>query len=212
MAETLKPDFFRRLDESEDELFYQHPRMVVHIDDGAIAKVGEIYADLLPAGGVILDLMSSWRSHLPERIRPAKVVGVGLNRAEMADNPALNDVVVHNVNTNPRLPFEDESFDGAVMTVSVQYLTRPIELFADVGRVLKPHAPFIATFSNRMFPTKAVALWQGANQHQRQTVVKEYFARSGAFEKIEAIDRSEPTDPPSDPVWAVVGYKIVAIR
>jgi ubiquinone/menaquinone biosynthesis C-methylase UbiE len=78
----------------------------------------------------------------------------------MADNPALNDIVVHNVNTNPRLPFEDESFDGAVMTVSVQYLTRPIELFTDVGRVLKPHAPFVVTFSNRMFPTKAVALWQ----------------------------------------------------
>jgi SAM-dependent methyltransferase len=211
MAETLKPDFFRRLDESEDELFYQHPRMVVHIDEGAIAKVGEIYANRLPVGGVILDLMSSWRSHLPERIRPAKVVGVGLNRAEMADNPALNDVLVHNVNTNPRLPFEDESFDGAVMTVSVQYLTRPTELFADVGRVLKPDAPFIATFSNRMFPTKAVALWQGANQHQRQTVVKEYFAQSAAFEKIEAIDRSEPTDPRSDPIWAVVGYKIAAI-
>jgi SAM-dependent methyltransferase len=211
MAETLKPDFFRRLDESEDDLFYQHPRLVVHIDEGAIAKVSEIYASRLPAGGVVLDLMSSWRSHLPERIRAAKVVGLGLNRAEMEDNPALTEIVVHNVNTNPRLPFEDESFDGAVMTVSVQYLTRPIELFADVGRVLKPRAPFIVTFSNRMFPTKAVALWQGANQHQRQTVVKEYFAQSGTFEKIEAIDRSAPTNPPSDPIWAVVGFKTAAI-
>lgn len=211
MAQIPKPDFFRRLDESEDELFYQFPRLVVHIDDGAIAKVGEIYASLLPIGGVILDLMSSWRSHLPEQIRPAKVVGLGLNRSEMENNPALSDIVVHNVNTNPRLPFQDESFDGAVMTVSVQYLTRPSELFTDVGRVLKPHAPFVVTFSNRMFPTKAVALWQAGNQHQRQTVVRGYFAQSAAFEKIESIDRSAPTNPPSDPIWAVLGYKIASV-
>jgi SAM-dependent methyltransferase len=211
MAEVPKPDFFRRIDESEDELFYRSPRFVVHIDDGAIAKVGEIYARILPEGGTILDLMSSWRSHLPERIHAAKVVGVGLNGAEMEDNPALGEIVVHNVNVNPRLPFEEGSFDGAVMTVSVQYVTRPAELFADVGRALKPHAPFVVTFSNRMFPTKAVALWHGANQHQRVAVVREYFAGSAAFEKIETIDRSAPTDPPSDPIWAVAGYKIAPL-
>jgi SAM-dependent methyltransferase len=208
MAQPPKPELFRRIDESDDELFYQYPRLLVHIDDGAIAKVGEIYANLLPAGGKILDLMSSWRSHLPERIRPAKVVGLGLNRPEMADNPALGEVVVHNVNQNPAMPFADESFDGAVMTVSVQYLTRPIEVFADVARVLRPRAPFIVTFSNRMFPTKAVALWHGTNHDQRVTVVIRYFADSGAFEKIESFDRSAPTDPPSDPIWAVAGFKI----
>jgi SAM-dependent methyltransferase len=211
MAEVLKPDFFRRIDESEDELFYRSPRFVVHIDDGAIAKVGEIYARILPEGGTILDLMSSWRSHLPESMHTAKVVGVGLNRAEMEDNPALDEIVVHNVNVNPRLPFDEGSFDGAVMTVSVQYITRPAELFADVGRALKPHAPFVVTFSNRMFPTKAVALWHGANQHQRVAVVREYFAGSAAFEKIETIDRSAPTDPPSDPIWAVAGYRIAPL-
>jgi SAM-dependent methyltransferase len=211
MAEVPKPDFFRRIDESEDELFYRSPRFVVHIDDGAIAKVGEIYARILPEGGTILDLMSSWRSHLPESMHTAKVVGVGLNRAEMEDNPALDEIVVHNVNVNPRLPFDEGSFDGAVMTVSVQYVTRPAELFADVGRALKPHAPFVVTFSNRMFPTKAVALWHGANQHQRVAVVREYFAGSAAFEKIETIDRSAPTDPPSDPIWAVAGYRIAPL-
>lgn len=208
MAQPSKPEFFRRIDESDDELFYQFPRLLVHIDDGAIAKVGEIYGSLLPEGGVILDLMSSWRSHLPESICPVKVVGLGLNQAEMADNPALSEVVVHNVNQNPRLPFDDDSFDGAVMTVSVQYLTRPIEVFADVGRVLRPHAPFIVTFSNRMFPTKAVALWHSANQDQRVTVVNQYFAESGAFEKVQLFDRSATTNPPSDPIWAVAGFKI----
>jgi SAM-dependent methyltransferase len=210
MAELPKPDFFRRIDDSDDESFYRYPRLLVHIDDGAIAKVGEIYADLLPAGGVILDLMSSWRSHLPDRIGPAKVVGLGLNRVEMDDNPALGEVVVHNVNLNPRMPFADESFDGAVMTVSVQYLTRPVELFADAGRVLKPHAPFVVTFSNRMFPTKAVALWHSSNNEQRVSVVTRYFAESGAFEKIEVLDRSTATDPPSDPIWAIAGFKIAS--
>jgi SAM-dependent methyltransferase len=129
----------------------------------------------------------------------------------MEDNPALGEIVVHNVNVNPRLPFDEGSFDGAVMTVSVQYVTRPAELFADVGRALKPHAPFVVTFSNRMFPTKAVALWHGANQHQRVAVVREYFAGSAAFEKIETIDRSAPTDPPSDPIWAVAGYGVAPL-
>ena len=205
---SAKPDFFRRMDESDDELFYQFPRKVVHIDDGAIATVGEIYASLIPPESEILDLMSSWRSHLPTSMRPRRVVGVGLNRAEMEDNPALTEIVVHNVNREPRMPLADESFDGVVMTVSVQYLTRPVELFADVGRVLRRGAPFIVTFSNRMFPTKAVALWHGAaGEGQRTAVVRQYFSSSGAFAKIEVIDRSRRSGPPADPIWAVVGWR-----
>src|SRR5271168_5169121 len=195
---NLSPDFFRRADESDDELFYQYPRFVTHIDDGAITKVGETYANWLPNGGVILDLMSSWRSHIPASLSPSRLVGVGLNHAEMADNPALTEAILHNVNRDPHLPFADESFDGAVMTVSIQYLVRPIEIFAEVGRVLRPSAPFIVTFSNRMFPTKAVALWHGASESQRVLVAETYFAQSGAFDRVEAIDRSEPEDPPAD--------------
>ena len=208
MANTVKPEFFRRLDESDDELFYQYPRFVVHIDDGAIEAAGKIYAERLPVGGEILDLMSSWRSHIPESVRPSRLVGLGLNRAEMEDNPALTEVVIHNVNRETRLPFADASFDGAVMTVSVQYLTRPIETFADVGRVLRPGAPFIVTFSNRMFPTKAIAIWQGANDRQRLEIVMRYFVESGAFDKIETFDRSRRGGPPSDPIWGVAGYRI----
>jgi len=207
MADTLNPNFFRRMDETDDELFYESPRFVVHIDDGAIEAVGEIYARRLQQGGAILDLMSSWRSHIPESVRPSRLVGIGLNRAEMQDNPALTEVVVHNVNREPRLPFDDDSFDGVVMTVSIQYITRPIEVFADVGRVLKPGRPFIVTFSNRMFPTKAIALWQQAGSDQRVAIVMRYFADSGVFENIEVFDRSSREGPPSDPVWGVAGYK-----
>ena len=203
----LRPEFFRRVDESDDELFYQFPRLVTHIDDGAIVKVGAIYASLLPVGGEILDLMASWRSHIPVSVSPKRLVGLGLNQAEMADNPALSEIVVHNVNREPRLPFADESFDGVVMTVSVQYLVRPIETFAEVGRILRPHGPFIVTFSNRMFPTKAIALWQHAGEAQRATLVESYSARSGAFDHVEVIDRSEAEGAPSDPIWAVIGHK-----
>ena len=207
MANVLPPEFSRRMDESDDELFYQYPRLLVHIDEYAIADVGEIYDRLLPKKGEILDLMSSWRSHLPKTLELKRVVGLGLNRAEMADNPALTDIVIHNVNRQPRLPLDDASFDGAVMTVSVQYLTRPIEVFADVGRLLRPQGPFIVTFSNRMFPTKAISLWQMASEQQRPEIVKRYFAEARTFENIELIDHSRRAGVPSDPIWAVVGYK-----
>ena len=207
MANVLLPEFSRRMDESDDELFYQYPRLLVHIDEYAIADVGEIYDRLLPKKGEILDLMSSWRSHLPKTLELKRVVGLGLNRAEMADNPALTDIVIHNVNRQPRLPLDDASFDGAVMTVSVQYLTRPIEVFADVGRLLRPEGPFIVTFSNRMFPTKAISLWQMASEQQRPEIVKRYFAEARTFENIELIDHSRRAGVPSDPIWAVVGYK-----
>ena len=206
MRKQLPADFFRRVDDSDDEAFYSTPRLVVHIDDGAIAKVGDIYARLLPQDGVILDLMSSWRSHLPAHIRPARVVGLGMNRAEMEDNPALTEIVIHNLNRTPRLPFADAEFDGAVVTVSVQYMTAPLETFADVGRVLKAGAPFIVTFSNRMFPTKAVAIWQQLDDYDHGKLVSSYFMESSAFENIDFIDRSAPGVPPSDPIWAVVGY------
>jgi len=204
MPSNLKPEFFWRLDESDDELFYLTPRFVVHIDDAAIRTVGEIYLNRLPRSGAILDLMSSWRSHLPSELKPARLVGLGLNRSEMADNPALTEIVTHNLNRTPQLPFDDGSFDGAVLTVSVQYLIHPLEVFAGVGRVLKSGAPFIVTFSNRMFPTKAVAIWANASEQQRVDLVIYYFTQSAAFEKIEVIDRSSGA---TDPLWAVLGYR-----
>jgi hypothetical protein len=204
MPNRLQPEFFRRLDDSDDELFYLTPRLVVHIDDAAIRTVGEIYLSRLPRGGAILDLMSSWRSHLPPELMPSRVVGLGLNRSEMEDNPALTEIVTHNLNRAPQLPFEDASFDGVVLTVSVQYLIHPLEVFAEVGRVLKSGAPFIVTFSNRMFPTKAVAIWANASEQQRVDLVGYYFTHSAAFEKIELIDRSSSG---TDPLWAVLGYR-----
>ena len=207
MAENFPPKFFRRIDETDDELFYSQPRLVVHIDDGAMKKLGRIYARLLPQGGAILDLMSSWRSHVPGKVRPARLVGLGMNRPEMEDNPALTEIVIHNLNQNPVLPFADSDFDGAVVTVSIQYMTRPVEIFRGVAKVLKPGAPFIVSFSNRMFPTKAVAIWHSLSEFDRVRLVSRYFQESGNFENMEVIDMSAPTEPPSDPIWALVGYR-----
>lgn len=207
MADIFPPEFFRRIDETDDELFYSQPRLVVHIDDGAIKKVGQTFARLLPQGGAILDLMSSWRSHVPDQVRPARLVGLGMNRPEMEDNPALTEIVIHNLNQNPVLPFADSEFDGAVVTVSIQYMTRPVEIYRGVAKVLKPGAPFIVSFSNRMFPTKAVAIWHSLGEFDRVRLVSRYFQESGNFENMEVVDMSAQTEPPSDPIWAVVGYR-----
>jgi len=207
MPSPFPPEFFRRLDESEDEQFYSAPRMVVHIDDGAIRKVAEIYAQVLPQDGAVLDLMSSWRSHLPEHSRPSRVVGLGMNRDEMAENPALTDFIVHNLNRDPRTALNDAEFDGAIVTVSVQYMTRPIEIFREVGRVLKAGAVFAVTFSNRMFPNKAVAIWQSLDDDNRSRLVARYFMDAGCFENIEFIDRSRDDGDQSDPIWAVIGRR-----
>ncbi|MCS6870069.1 MAG: methyltransferase domain-containing protein [Anaerolineae bacterium] len=181
-------EYFQRYDESPDELFYSAPRLVVHIDDGAIAAVTQLYSELLPETGHVLDLMSSWRSHLPSSFK-GKVSALGMNAEEMRQNPQVDEFVVQNLNRTPRLPYADQTFDGAVCTVSVQYLIDPVTVFKDVRRVLKPEAPFIITFSNRCFPTKAVAIWQVTNMAQKAALVASYLEAAG-FAEIRAEDRS----------------------
>ncbi len=199
--------FFERMDEGDDALFYREPRLVVHIDEAAIVEIGRIFEELLPSEGVLLDLMSSWRSHLPSDFAKERMVGLGLNAVEMRENPQLDEYVVHDVNREPRLPFEDASFDGVILTVSVQYLTKPVEVFREVGRVLRPGAPLVVTFSNRMFPTKAVRIWQACGDEQRTTLVKMYLQRAGGFVGIRGEDRSPEPKGFSDPVYIVTGRR-----
>jgi SAM-dependent methyltransferase len=177
------------------------PRKVVHIDEGAIAALGRLYAEVLPAGGRLLDLMSSWRSHLPERVQAREVVGLGLNAEEMADNPRLTSHVVHDLNRDPRLPFADATFDGAMCAVSIQYVIHPLLVFREVRRVLQPGAPFVVSFSNRCFPTKAVAVWLGTTDEQHMTLVRTYFEAAGGWRDTRVEDRSPLGD--GDPLYAV---------
>ena len=192
---------YTRDDESPDERFYDVPRKVVHIDDDAIAALGGLYAEVLPTGGRLLDLMSSWRSHLPSGLRAAEVIGLGLNAEEMADNPQLTRHVVHDVNREPHLPFDEASFDGATCAVSIQYVTHPLRLLREVRRVLRPGAPFVVSFSNRCFPTKAVAVWLDTTDEQHLTLVRAYFEAAGGWTDVTSEDRSPGGD--ANPLYAV---------
>jgi SAM-dependent methyltransferase len=201
--------YFTRPDETDDERFYAYPRKVVHIDAGAIKALSAQFAVLLPQNAVILDLMSSWRSHLPLDIHPARVVGLGMNADEMADNPQLDKFVVHNLNENPVLPFENDLFDAAVCTVSAQYLTQPVAVFAEVRRVLKTDGLFIVSFSNRCFPTKAVAVWQQMTDAQHLALVTRYFEEAGGWKRISAWQKTGGRGlfGAGDPLYLVYGYK-----
>lgn len=200
------PEYYRRVDESPDSQFYASPRLVVHIDDAAIAAVSRVYAEVLPKQGRLLDLMSAWRSHLPAGFEAAEVVGQGMNRTELAENPQLSSYLVHDLNADPRLPLEDDSFDGAMCCVSVQYLLHPVAVFREVHRVLRPGASFVVTFSNRCFPTKAVAVWQATDGQQHMDLVREYFEASAPWVDVAAENRSS-LNPEHDPLYAVWGRK-----
>jgi SAM-dependent methyltransferase len=194
------PDgFFDRQDPGPDDHFYDAPRLVTHIDTGAIAAVGALY-DELGIGGAVLDLMSSWVSHF--RSPPAHLTVLGMNGDELDANSAASERVVHDLNQDPVLPFEDESFDAAVCCVSVDYLVRPIEVFEEVHRVLRPGGPFVCTFSNRLFPTKAILGWLATDDREHCAIVSTYFRRSGGWSEPVAELRT-PLDQPGDPLYAV---------
>ena len=195
-----RPDLFARIDPSDDQLFYLVARKVVHIDPGAIEALRQRYRELLPQGGTVLDLMSSWRSHLPDGVC-GEVTGLGMNTEEMADNPQLDRFVVHDLNREPHLPFSDGSFDAVVCAVSVQYLVQPAAVFTDVGRLLRPGGLFIVSFSNRCFPTKAVAGWLYGSDAQHRAMVRAYFERSEQFDRI-ADEFVETADDPLFVIWA----------
>jgi SAM-dependent methyltransferase len=195
---------FRRTDETPDEEFYQTPRLVTHIDEGAIAAVTQLYRELFPAGGEILDLMSSWVSHLPPEVEYRRVIGLGMNEVELRRNERLDSYIVQNLNSRPVLPFGSGEFDGAGICVSIDYLTRPAEVLREVGRVLKVGAPLIVTFSNRCFPTKAVEIWHRLDDAGHMQLVEDYFREAGNFEDVRSLDRS-PRRRFSDPLYAIVG-------
>lgn len=202
------PDLFVRLDETDDSVFYSTPRKVVHLDDGAVAAVSRFYSEILPPHGKILDLMASWRSHLPVELPRQRVVGLGMNAEEMSDNPDLDEWVVHDLNKEPELPFSDAEFDGAVLSVSVQYLVKPIDVFRSVARILRPRAPFVVSISHRCFPTKTVKIWQRCqNMRERMELGMAYFSFAGGFMEVQGVDLRPGARPEQDPLLAIFGKR-----
>lgn len=216
-------DAFSRSDESDDALFYRKERFVSHLDSTALATIESLIGTLIEdEHPVILDLMASWDSHIPPRLASASVIGLGLNESEMKENRALASYVIHDLNKDPSLPFADSIFDAVLCTVSVDYLTHPVEVFREVGRVLKPEGLFLVIFSNRMFLQKAVKIWREASEEERLLLVEDFFRESGAFEKPLTFiskgkprprdDKYAPLGIPSDPVYAVYTLKKGAKR
>lgn len=208
---------FERPDEQPDTLFYEKPRMVNHLDSRARAVVTDIYRRLVPENARVLDLMSSWNSHLPEDLSCAKVTGLGMNADELRANSRLTDAVTWDLNRSPALPFDDESRDAVICTASIEYLVSPFAVFDEAARILTKGGVFAVTFSNRWFPPKVTRIWREIHEFERMGLVSEYFLESGRYDNIgtcsmrglarPADDRHYPAFPESDPVYAVWGYK-----
>ena len=200
----LPPDAFRKADPRPDAEFYREPRLVTHIDDPAVAAVTALYREAIPESGDVLDLMSSWVSHLPPEIEYGSVVGHGMNAAELARNPRLARWFVQDLNADPSLPLEDDAFDAVLCCVSVQYQQRPVEVWREALRVARPGGRALITFSNRCFPTKAVAVWSATGDEDHARLVAAYLREAG-WDEVRAEDRSPGRR--SDPLYAVVGTK-----
>lgn len=208
---------FRRADESEDGLFYARPRMVKHIDDTAIDIIRHLYGKWIQPQSDVLDLMSSWVSHLPEDLALKSLIGLGMNQGELEANSRLTDYIIHDLNANPRLPFNDKAFDAVICAVSVEYLIHPFEVFEEIARVLKPGGVFLVTFSNRWFPPKVIKIWPELHEFEHLGLILEFFLKSGKYNKLQTYsmrglprpqdDKYYPRILFSDPVYAVWGYR-----
>ena len=201
----LPPNAFAKEDGGDDADFYAEARLSTHIDDAAIAALTGFYAVMLPPGGVVLDLMSSWVSHLPADLAFSEVIGHGMNAEELAANPRLDRWFLQDLNRDPVLPLRTASLDAAVICVGIQYLQSPVDVLREVARALKPGAPVVISFSNRCFPTKAVRLWLRLDDDDHARLVSMYLDTAG-FVGVEP-HRLRKGGWDSDPLIAVVGRK-----
>lgn len=222
MKATMNPLFnegaFSRPDETDDKLFYSRDRFVDHLDSLALDTVEKLIGTLIiEKKPLILDLMAGWNSHIPDRIKPDRVIGLGLNENELKGNECLSETILHDLNKDPHLPFPDHSIDIVLNTVSVDYMVNPFEVFSEVGRILKPGGLFLVIFSNRMFPQKATKIWQDSSEDERVLLVEDLFKLAGHFKESRFFvskgkprpqeDKYFPESKVSDPIYALYADK-----
>jgi SAM-dependent methyltransferase len=208
---------FHRKDTSPDPIFYKTPRLVQHIDDKAIQVIKNLYGQLLKSEMRVLDLMSSWQSHIPSKLSFEKLTGLGLNKEELDKNEILDDRVIHDLNTDLILPFKNHEYDAVICTNSIEYLSHPDAVFDELARILRPAGLIIVAFSNRWFPQKVIRIWEELQEYERMGLILEYFQKTGKFEDLKTWsvrglprpwdDKYFPEKRYSDPVYAVWGRK-----
>ena len=198
--EPLSETDRRKLDETDDRRFYDSPRYVTHADDAFLDRLTDLYADVFEPGDRVFDAMGSWVSHFPET-QLGRVVGHGLNEAELHANDRYDEWFVQDLNGEQTLPLADDAFDAVCCALSVQYLQRPEAVFAEFDRVRAPGGVVVVSFSNRMFPTKAIRAWREAPMDGRAALVADYL-RAGDMGVTERITEVQSA---GDPFYALVG-------
>jgi hypothetical protein len=182
--------------------------LFARVDAVAVAAITDLYREVMPAGGAILDVMSSWVSHLPPEVHYRRIVGLGGDVGALAENPFLDEWRVQDLNSDPQLGFGNGEFDGAAICGAVQHLTRTAEVIREIGRVLKPGAPLVVTFSNRCLCTTAIGCWRLFDDTGHLSLVARYFAEAGNFTDIRCLDRTPPGD--GAPLYAIVARSVGA--
>jgi len=193
---------FSRQDETKDTIFYDTPRLCYHIDDAAASALTQYYSENLKESDDVLDICSSWVSHYPKDFKGGKVVGLGMNEYELSQNPQLTDFVVKDLNAAPVFPFDDSSFDKVTCVVSVDYLNKPLQIFKEIGRVLRPGGECLISMSNRCFSTKAFRIWLQTNDLEHIFITGSFFHYSGLFDVPSCKDLS-PNPGRTDPLYVV---------
>ena len=166
-----------------------------------MGAITAFYREILEPESNVLDLMGSWISHLPKELKFEKVIGHGLNRAELTANAGYSEIFVQDLNQNQKLPLENSSVDFVLNCASFQYLQRPVQVWEEVKRILRPRGKVIITFSNRMFPTKAVKIWRILPMGDHAVYVASVLKQAGfrLIEKQHLVRENET----NDPVWVV---------
>ena len=203
MAVTvLSPAERDKLDRSDDSLFYAEPRFVHHLDASFRARLTQLYRERIPACAVVVDLMSSWVSHLPEDITYQEVIGHGLNGEELAANPRLDRHWLQNLNTTQQLPLADNSVDAVLIVAGWQYLQQPEAVAAELLRVVRPRGEVIVAFSNRMFFQKASQIWTDGSDREHLAYVAEVFTAQGwPTPQLVATPSRSTTTPTGPTAW-----------
>ncbi|MEN9496223.1 MAG: hypothetical protein RLZZ516_244 [Cyanobacteriota bacterium] len=178
-VQVLSESQRRKWDASDDQLFYAEPRFVHHLDDAFRERLTRLYRERIPADAAVLDLMSSWVSHLPDEVIYRRVIGHGLNEQELAANRRLDSHWLQNLNLNQEIPLKSDSIDATLIVAGWQYLQYPEAVAAELLRITRPGGQLIVAFSNRMFFTKAPQIWADGSDRDHLAYVAEVLMAQG---------------------------------